>query len=72
MPGRLRDPGPDVAGRLRNAPAGESSGASPYDSWTLAQLRARASELRVKGRSRLSRSDLVEAISDAASRHRPS
>lgn len=48
------------SGRRTVAAKGGSSGS--YDDWTLAQLRKRASELDIEGRSSMNKSQLVDAL----------
>jgi len=63
MPGRLRDPGSGASARLRPGSSDDAdANADGYESWSLAELRARAAELGLAGRSRLNRAGLVEAL----------
>lgn len=48
------------SGRRTVAAKGGSSGS--YDDWTLTQLRKRASELGIDGRSSMNKSQLVDAL----------
>jgi hypothetical protein len=48
------------SGRKKVAATGGSSGS--YDDWTLAQLRKRAGELDIEGRSSMNKSQLVDAL----------
>ena len=68
----LRDEGnsKEKSARIANAAAntsrsavGKKGGSSPsYDDWTVAELRKRAAELDVDGRSSMSKSQLVDAL----------
>ncbi|MEZ0448344.1 DUF7218 family protein [Cellulomonas sp. ICMP 17802] len=68
----LRDEGnsKEKSARIANASAGSSRRAvastggrsGSYDDWTLAQLRKRASELDIEGRSSMSKAELVDAL----------
>ena len=68
----LRDQGAskEKAARISNAAAntsrstvGQKGGESgSYDDWTVEHLRKRASELDVHGRSRMNKSELVQAL----------
>lgn len=67
MPGRMRDPGPSVtalaARASRRGEAGRRDGPVGADeSWTVATLRARAAEQGIKGRSRMRKRELIEAL----------
>ena len=67
MPGRIRDPDPSARGdRFADALVAETVAPAraprPLDEWSLAERRARAAELGVAGRSRMSRADLVRAL----------
>ncbi|MBM6402194.1 DUF7218 family protein [Phycicoccus sonneratiae] len=69
---RLRDEGnsKEKSARIANAAAntsrssvGSKGGSSPaYEDWTTKELRERARELEVKGRSSMSKAELVEAL----------
>lgn len=69
---KLRDEGnsKEKSARIANAAAntsrkavGEKGGSSPsYDDWTVADLRKRAGELDIEGRSSMRKSDLVDAL----------
>ena len=48
------------SGRRKVAAKGGSSGS--YDDWTVAELKKRASELDIEGRSSMSKSQLVDAL----------
>lgn len=71
---KLRDEGnsKEKSARIANAAAqqsrsavGKRGGASPsYDEWTVADLRSRAAELEVEGRSSMTKAELVEALRD--------
>lgn len=68
----LRDEGnsKQKSARIANAAAnssrkqvGKRGGMSPsYDEWTVTELRKRARELDISGRSSMSKADLVEAL----------
>jgi len=69
---KLRDEGnsKEKSARIANAAAstsrssvGRKGGQSAsYDDWTVAELRKRAAELDIEGRSSMSKGDLVEAL----------
>ena len=69
---KLRDEGnsKEKSARIANAAAntsrtavGKKGGSSPsYDDWTVADLRKRAAELEIEGRSSMRKSDLVDAL----------
>lgn len=71
---KLRDEGnsKEKSARIANAAAnssrsevGERGGASPsYEEWTVAELRERAAELDVEGRSTMTKDELVDALRD--------
>jgi len=68
----LRDEGnsKEKSARIANAGAGSSrrrvaakgGSAGSYDDWTLADLKKRARELEIDGRSSMSRAQLVDAL----------
>ncbi|GAA1807884.1 Rho termination factor N-terminal domain-containing protein [Nocardioides hankookensis] len=70
----LRDEGnsKEKSARIANAAAntsrkavGRKGGSSPsYDDWTVADLRKRAAELEIEGRSSMKKSELVRALRD--------
>lgn len=69
---KLRDDGnsKEKSARIANAAArdgrdvvGERGGASPdYEDWTVEDLRSRAAELDIDGRSEMRKDDLIEAL----------
>jgi hypothetical protein len=69
---RLRDEGnsKEKSARIANAAAntsrksvGKKGGESPsYDDWSVADLRKRAAELEIEGRSSMRKSDLIDAL----------
>ena len=69
---RLRDEGnsKEKASRIANAAAGSSrsevgkkGGGSPaYEEWTVEELRKRASELDIEGRSSMDKGELIDAL----------
>jgi hypothetical protein len=71
---KLRDEGnsKEKSARIANAAAntsrsavGKKGGSSPsYDDWTVADLRKRAAELEIEGRSSMRKPDLVRALRD--------
>ena len=71
---KLRDEGnsKEKSARIANAAAGSSrsavgrkGGSSPsYDEWTVADLRKRAAELDIEGRSSMKKDELVDALRD--------
>ena len=70
----LRDDGnsKEKSARIANAAAntsrsavGKKGGSSPsYDDWSVADLRKRAAELEIEGRSSMRKSELVRALRD--------
>lgn len=71
---KLRDEGnsKEKSARIANAAANSSRSAvgrkggksGSYDDWTVADLRKRAAELDIGGRSSMSKGELVEALRD--------
>ena len=69
---KLRDEGnsKEKSARIANAAnntsrssVGKKGGSSPsYDDWTVKDLRKRAGELDIEGRSKMSKSELVDAL----------
>jgi len=69
---KLRDEGnsKEKSARIANAAANESRSkvgkrggeSGSYDDWTVSDLRKRASELEIEGRSSMSKADLVDAL----------
>lgn len=64
MPGRIRDPSPGVQGRQQYAvePGRCGGPAGDYEDWTVDALRSRAAELGIRGRSRMGRDALIQAL----------
>jgi hypothetical protein len=65
----LRDEGhsKEAAARIANAgdEASQRGGQSPpYEEWTFDELRERAAELDVEGRSSMTKDELIEALRD--------
>ncbi len=66
----LRDQGAskEKAARIANAraagdhPSSKGGKAPPYEEWTVEDLRARAAELDVSGRSKMRKAELIEAL----------
>ncbi|HEY1135238.1 MAG TPA: Rho termination factor N-terminal domain-containing protein [Nocardioides sp.] len=62
----------EKAARVANATAKEGAGvvgrrggkAGSYDDWTVAELRERAAELDIAGRSSMNKSELIDALRD--------
>lgn len=58
--------GKEQAARIANTPrseAGERGGTSPpYDDWTVDELRERAAELGIEGRSDMNKNELISAL----------
>lgn len=71
---KLRDEGnsKEKSARIANAAAGssrsevgEKGGSSPsYDDWTVDDLRKRAAELDIEGRSSMDKGELIDALRD--------
>ncbi|GEP35652.1 hypothetical protein NSZ01_34200 [Nocardioides szechwanensis] len=69
---KLRDEGnsKEKSARIANAAANESRSAvgrrggesGSYDDWTVADLRKRAAELEIEGRSSMAKSELIDAL----------
>jgi len=73
MPGRIRDPRPDARSSLSQAlrPDGGSTreparhattSADGYEGWTVDDLRRRAAEFGIEGRSTMRKDALIEAL----------
>lgn len=55
----------NAAARSSRSEVGERGGRSPsYEEWTVAELRERAAELDVEGRSTMTKDELVDALRD--------
>jgi len=56
----------EKAARIANTPreeAGRKGGeAEPYEEWTVEELRDRAAEIGIEGRSEMSKSELIDAL----------
>lgn len=71
---KLRDQGEskEKSARIANAAAGSSRGqvgrkggkSGPYDDWSKEDLVQRAKEIGIKGRSRMSKAELIKALRD--------
>jgi Rho termination factor, N-terminal domain len=71
---KLRDQGEskEKSARIANAAAGSSRGrvgrkggkSGSYDDWTKGDLVQRAKEIGIKGRSRMSKAELIKALRD--------
>lgn len=65
---RLREQGmsKEKAARIANTPreeAGKKGGKSPaYEEWTKEDLRERAAEIGIEGRSKMSKDELIKAL----------
>ncbi len=53
-----------AAARGRDAVGAKGGHAPPYEEWTVDDLRRRAAELDVEGRSRMTKAELVGALRD--------
>ena len=53
----MRDPGPRVG-----APRLDGEVRDAYDDWTISDLRRRAAEVGIEGRSRMRKDDLIKAL----------
>lgn len=67
MPGRMRDPGPRVKdaqlGEAVRGEVGRRGGTSGvYEDWTVDDLRRRAAEIGIAGRSRMRKDELIDAL----------
>lgn len=66
MPGRLRDPGPSARlpalDALRSDDVAPVPSSLPDEGWTVAELRSRAAELGISGRSTMRKVELLEAL----------
>ncbi|MGV8976476.1 MAG: DUF7218 family protein [Cellulomonas sp.] len=66
MPGRLRDPGPSVKdARLDEALREDGNSkekSARIDEWTVSDLRRKAAEVGITGRSRMRKSELISAL----------
>lgn len=53
----------NAAARTSRAAVGRKGGkASPYGDWTVKELRQRAREIGIEGRSKMNKADLVDAL----------
>ncbi len=51
-----------IANTERSDAAEKGGGQSPYEEWTVDQLRDRAAELDIDGRSKMDKDELVDAL----------
>lgn len=60
--------GKEKAARIANTPrdeAAEKGGqAPPYEEWTVDELRDRAAEIGIEGRSKMDKDELIDALRD--------
>lgn len=58
----------EKAARIANTPVKEASRrggeASPYEDWTVDELRQRAAEIGIEGRSAMDKQELIDALRD--------
>jgi hypothetical protein len=55
----------EMAARIANAPAMQGGAASAYDDQTYEELYEKAKELNIRGRSKMNKDELIEAIRSA-------
>lgn len=53
-----------AAARGRSAVGRKGGESGSYDDWTVKELRARAAELEISGRSRMTKAQLIDALRD--------
>lgn len=60
--------GKEKAARIANTPRDEAAKkggqAAPYEEWTVDELRDRAAEIGIEGRSTMDKDDLIDALRD--------
>ena len=60
--------GKEKAARIANTPRDEAAKkgaqAPPYEEWTVHQLRDRAAEIGIEGRSKMDKDQLIDALRD--------
>lgn len=65
MPDKQHGPGithPDVYEELRDGVARRGGRAEPYEEWTVSELRKRAAEIGIEGRSYMKKARLISAL----------
>lgn len=51
-----------AANRSRSKVGAKGGGSGSYDDWTVKDLRSRAKEIGIEGRSKMNKSDLIKAL----------